>query len=153
MKLSALSPLFDDHLLSIVLLALLLATGCKQPGDEGDRVPVTGKVTFADGKALHRGTVIFSPDGGRGNLSQHEPRGAIDAEGQYRIDTTEQLRGVAPGWYFVTIIAQEPYDESKSSWDPPWLISRKYGNRNTSGLALEVVENPAAGQYDFKVSK
>lgn len=130
-------------------MALIVA--CKKPGDEGNRVPVTGKVTFADGKPLPRGTVIFSPD--KGNLSQHEPRGAIGADGTYKVDTTPELAGVMPGWYTVTIISQEPYDESKSSWDPPWLINRKYGNRNTSGLAAEVVEKPEPGRYDFKVGK
>jgi hypothetical protein len=53
----------------------------------------------------------------------------------------------------IGVIAQEPYDESKSSWDPPWLINRKFGNRQTSGLAVEVIEKPEAGRYDFKVSK
>jgi len=37
--------------------------------------------------------------------------------------------------------------------DPPWLINRKYGNRQTSGLAVEVVKKPEAGRYDFQVSK
>jgi hypothetical protein len=134
-----------------VSVVMFSVAGCKAPGDEGNRVPVSGKVTFADGKPLPRGTVIFTP--GEGNLSQHEPRGAIDEQGNYKVDTTERLAGVMPGRYTVTIISQEPYDESKSSWDPPWLINRKYGNRNTSGLAVEVVEKAEAGRYDFKVSK
>jgi hypothetical protein len=139
--------------ISCFVLGCLLIVGCKEPGDEGNRVPVEGRVTFQDGKPLHRGTVIFTPDGAKGNLSQHEPRGPIDEQGNYKLSTTERLDGVAPGWYQVTIIAQEPYDESKSSWDPPWIINKKYGNRNTSGLAVEVVENAEAGRYDFKVSK
>src|SRR5687768_3057353 len=135
------------------ILACLVLTGCKQPGDEGNRVPVVGKVTFTDGKPLPRGVVIFSPDGGKGNASQHEPRGPIDGEGTYKLSTTDRLAGVAPGWYTVTIVAQQPYDESKSSWDPPWLINRKYGNREKSGLAVEVIENAEPGRYDFQVSK
>src|SRR5688572_13239733 len=134
-------------------LAGVAVAGCGEPGDEGNRVPVAGKVTFKDGKPLPRGTVIFSPDGGKGNESQHEPRGPIDGEGNYKLSTTERLDGVVPGWYTVTIIAQEPYDEAKSSWDPPWLINRKYGNRDTSGLAVEVIENGEPGRYDFEVSK
>jgi hypothetical protein len=136
---------------SYFVLSFSLA-GCTKT-DGGNRVPVVGKVTFADGKPLPRGTVIFTPDPGKGNQSQHEPRGAIDADGNYKVETTDRLNGVQPGWYFVTIIAQEPYDESKSSWDPPWLINRKYGNRQTSGLTAEVIENPEPGRYDFKVSK
>jgi hypothetical protein len=135
------------------IAAFLVLGGCKEPGDEGNRVPVAGKVTYKDGKPLHRGVVIFTPDGAKGNASQHEPRGPIDAEGNYKLSTTDRLDGVHPGWYTVTIVAQEPYDESKSSWDPPWLINRKYGNRQTSGLAAEVIENPEPGRYDFQVSK
>jgi hypothetical protein len=116
-------------------------------------VPVLGKVTFKDGKPLPRGVVIFTPDGAKGNASQHEPRGEINAEGSYKLSTTPSLAGVSPGWYTVTIVAQEPYDESKSSWDPPWLINRKYGNRQTSALAVEVIEKAEPGRYDFQVSK
>jgi len=137
-----------------IIGAILVAPGCgKQPGDEGKRVPVAGRVTFKDGKPLPRGTVIFAPDGAKGNASQHEPRGPIDTDGNYKLSTTPRLDGAYPGWYTVTIIAQEPYDESKSSWDPPWLINRKYGNRQTSGLAVEVIEHPEAGRYEFQVSK
>jgi hypothetical protein len=139
---------------SIILVAAgLLLPGCKQPGDEGDRVPVIGKVTYPDGKPLPRGTVIFSPDNAKGNKSQHEPRGPIDPQGNYKLSTTERLDGVYPGWYTVTIVAQEPYDESKSSWDPPWIINRKYGNRQSSGLTAEVIKNPDPGRYDFQVTK
>jgi len=135
------------------MAACLVLAGCGEPGNEGNRVPVAGKVTFQDGKQLPRGVVIFTPDGAKGNESQHEPRGAIDAEGNYKLSTTDRLDGAQPGWYTVTIVAQEPYDEAKSSWDPPWLISRKYGNRQTSGLAVEVIENAEPQRYDFQVSK
>jgi hypothetical protein len=97
--------------------------------------------------------VIFAPDGAKGNASLHEPRGLIDAEGNYKLNSTSSLKGASPGWYVVTIIAQEPYDESKSSWDPPWLINRKYGSRQTSGLVVEVVDKAEPGRYDFRVTK
>jgi hypothetical protein len=136
-----------------VVAACLFLAGCGEPGDAGNRVPVAGKVTFKDGKSLPRGVVIFAPDGAKGNASLHEPRGPIDADGNYKLSTTPRQEGASPGWYIVTIIAQEPYDESKSSWDPPWLINRKYGNRQTSGLAAEVIEKAEPGRYDFQVSK
>jgi len=136
--------------ITILCLAVL---GCRRPGDGGKRVPVIGKVKFNDGKPLPRGTVIFAPDGAKGNTSLHEPRGPIDAKGNYKLMTTAKLEGASPGWYVVTVISQEPYDETKSSWDPPWLINRKYGNRQTSGLAVEVVEKADEGRYDFQVSK
>jgi hypothetical protein len=131
----------------------ILWIGCRQPGDKGNRVPVVGKVTFSDGKPLPRGTVIFIPDGGKGNTSPHEPRGVIDGEGKYKLMTTLSLEGASPGWYVVTMISQEPYDESKSSWDPPWLINRKYAGRQTSGLAVEVVDKAEPRRYDFQVTK
>jgi hypothetical protein len=137
----------------VVIAAGLLFVGCREAGKEGNRVPVIGKVTFKDGKPLPRGTVIFAPDGSKGNTSLHEPRGVIGSEGNYKLMSTPKLEGASPGWYNVTIIAQEPYVESKSSWDPPWLINRKYGNRQTSGLAVEVSDRAEAGQYDFQVSK
>lgn len=136
-----------------VIAACLVLAGCRKAGDEGNRVPVVGKVTFTDGKPLPRGTVIFAPDGAKGNESLHEPRGQIEADGIYKLSTTPQREGARPGWYIVTIISQEPYDASKSSWDPPWLINRKYGNRQTSGLAVEVIEKPEPGRYDFQVTK
>ncbi len=140
-------------LVSVTAIATcLLLPGCGKSGNDG-RVPVAGKVTFPDGKPLPRGTVIFTPDSGKGNQSQHEPRGPIDADGNYQLSSTSALSGATPGWYTVTIISQEPYDDSKSSWDPPWLINRKYGNRQSSGLAAEVIENAEPGRYDFKVSK
>jgi len=127
--------------------------GCRQPDDDGNRVPVVGKVTFKDAKPLPRGTVIFAPDGAKGNASLHEPRGVIDAQGNYKLMTTLRLAGASPGWYIVMIISQEPYDDSKSSWDPPWLINRKYGSRQTSGLGVEVVDKAEPGHYDFQVTK
>src|SRR5262245_11287099 len=142
------------RLLLLSLVAGLLLAGCaKEPGDEGQRVPVSGKVTFQGGKPLPRGTVIFTPDGAKGNASQHEPRGPVNADGTYKLSTTARLDGVHPGWYLVTIVAQEPYDEKKSDWDPPWLINRKYASRQTSGLAVEVIENPDPSRYDFQVTK
>jgi len=138
----------------MAMAACLVMVGCgKEPGDEGKRVPVAGRVTFKDGRPLPRGVVIFSPDGAKGNPSSHEPRGEIDAQGNYKLSTTARLDGVRPGWYKVAIVAQEPYDERKSDWDPPWLINRTYGNREKSGLAVEVIENAEPGRYDFRVSK
>lgn len=137
----------------VAVATCFVFVGCREAGDEGNRVPVAGKVTFKDGKPLPRGTVIFAPDESKGNASLHEPRGVIDGEGNYKLMTTPKLEGASPGWYIVTIIAQEPYDEAKSSWDPPWLINRKYGSRQTSGLAVEVIDKAEAGRYDFQVSK
>jgi hypothetical protein len=138
-----------------VLAVCLLLAGCGQQevGYEGKRVPVTGRVTFTDGKPLPRGMVIFTPDAAKGNSSRHEPRGPIVDDGKYTLATSPQLVGVLPGSYKVTIVAQEPYDNKRSDWDPPWIINRRYGNRDKSGLTAEVVEHAEPGRYDFQVGK
>jgi hypothetical protein len=137
------------------LAACLLLSGCggHEAGYEGKRVPVAGRVTYPDGKPVPRGVVIFTPDAARGNPSRHEPRCPIAPDGTFTLATSPRLAGVLPGPYKVTIVAQEPYDEARSDWDPPWIINRRYGNRDKSGLTAEVVENAEPGRYDFRVSK
>jgi hypothetical protein len=141
------------RLLVVVALVAGLAGCGKVPGDEGKRVPVTGRVSFKDGKPLTRGVVVFWPDASKGNASQHEPRGEVDAQGNYKLATSPRLEGVLPGWYKVAIVAQEPFDENDPYKDPPWLINRRFGNRDKSGLAVEVIERAEPGRYDFQVSK
>ena len=134
-------------------MAICLAGCGKNPGEEGDRVPVTGKVTFADGKPLTRGTVIYAPDTSKGNTSKHEPRGSIDGEGNYKVFTAANMEGALPGHYKISILADQDMDAKDPYARPPSLIDRKYNTSATSGLVVEVVKNPAPGRYDFKVAK
>jgi hypothetical protein len=144
-------------------LMVLVAVGCagaaclagctKDPGDEGARAPVSGKVTFADGKPLTRGAVIFAPDASKGNESKHEPRGYINDQGIYKVMTDPKKEGALPGPYKIMILADEPLDDKNPYKTPPSLIDRKYNNAATSGFAVEVIKNPEPGRYDFKVTK
>jgi hypothetical protein len=111
-------------------------------------IPVEGKVT-AGGKPLTTGTVIFYPDVQRGNLSKEEPRGAIDADGNYTL-LTHIKQGVAAGWYKVAVTAAEQLDPN-NPYFTKWLIPEKYIDPNTSHLEVEVVENPSPGAYDLKL--
>jgi hypothetical protein len=108
---------------------------------------VQGKVTF-DGRPVTTGTVIFSPDAGRGNTSLHEPRGSLDEQGHYRLSIQTEP-GSPPGWYKVGVVSTR----SRGLGVPPiYLIPRVYSNPQTSPLApVEVVENPAPGAYDLKL--
>jgi hypothetical protein len=127
----------------------VLTLGLSGCGTKGPRLArVEGKMT-AGTELLRTGTVIFYPNAKRGNLSAEEPRGQIDPEGNYKIFTGAK-EGVAPGWYKVAVTAAEQVDPN-NPYFTKWLIPEKYIDPRTSGLEVEVVENPAPGAYDFKL--
>jgi hypothetical protein len=131
--------------LSSALLCVL--AGC---GRGGTTIPVEGKV-LVDGQPLTVGTVIFTPDAARGNTSAHEPRGNLDANGVYRLSVTKDRTAVPPGWYKISISAQRLKDPN-DRYSYVSLIPSKFAHPETSGLALEVVDNPAQGAYDIALS-
>lgn len=131
-----------------VLAAVL---GCGK-GGEGKLAPVQGKVMQED-KPLTTGMVIFRPDPAKGNTSQQEPRGQIDAAGNYKLKTA-QNDGAVPGWYKVGIIATLPSADPKNPYAiPQSLIPTHYNDPERSGLVVEVVEKANPGAYDVSISK
>jgi hypothetical protein len=78
--------------------------------------------------------------------------GTLDAEGKYELMSATSP-GAPPGWYKVSISAQAPINPNNPYAPPKHLIQPKYSDPSTSGLAVEVVENPASGRYDFEVTK
>jgi hypothetical protein len=143
------------RLAPVVAAGLVLAavTGCgKSPGGSDKLIPVQGKVMFGE-KPLTTGVVIFRPDPSKGNTSQHEPRGQIDAEGNYQL-RTNQKEGVAPGWYKVGVIAApQSMDLNNPYARPQSLIPTSYNDPETSGLALAVEENAVPGAYNLQIVK
>jgi hypothetical protein len=130
-------------------LALCLA-GCGDPAGP-KLVPVVGKVTV-DGQPVKAGTLSFRPDKSKGNTSLHEPYGEIDAAGNFKLFTNRK-EGAPVGWYRVAVMAAEPVDVGNLSGQARWFANPKYASVDTSGLAVEVVEKPAAGAYDFRLTK
>ena len=127
------------------------ATGCGNlDASLGHTVPVVGHVTYK-GRPLTTGQVVFQPDAKKGNALPHEPRGGIDEEGNYEL-AVNGTTGAPPGWYRVTVIAQEPFDPAKPYVIPRTLIPLKYSDPKMSGFTLQVVENPASGAYDLKLN-
>jgi hypothetical protein len=113
-------------------------------------IPVKGKVLL-DGQPLTIGTVIFTPDAAKGNTSLDEPRGKLDANGVYQVHNAKDRAETAPGWYKISISAQRLKDPSdRFSYES--VIPAKFANPQTSGLALEVVAEPASGAYDITLS-
>ena len=141
-------------LASLVLAGACFAlgtAGCGDPYGVGRTVPVVGKVT-ADGQPVKAGTISLRPDKSKGNTTVHEPYGEIDPQGSYKLFTGKK-EGAPPGWYRVAVFAGEPVEVGNLSGQAKWYANPKYASAETSGLAIEVVETPAPGAYDFKLTK
>jgi hypothetical protein len=158
---SSVSRLFRTLLLGIAAVLLNLAAGgCQDKSGVGKTVPVTGKITLDDQPLTADSTVVlFKPDASKGNTSAFEPTGTVDENGTYTLSTKGKA-GAPPGWYKVVVTAvAEPPEHPKTPGKPPHrpvarsLVPAKYGQAKTSGLAIEVVENPVPGAYDLKLRK
>ena len=138
------------RLISMFLFGFLGATlaGC---GQGAGLVPVTGKVTV-DGKPLGTGSVTFHPDTAKGNTAPQLAAGEIDAQGNYKL-VSGAREGAPPGWYKVTVTAQEPADAKNPYAPPKSIVNPRFGDVQTSGLTVQVVGNPAPGAYDLSVTK
>jgi hypothetical protein len=147
-----------SHLLAVLLVGLP-ASGCGDSSGVGRTVPVSGKVTV-DGMPLAAKTtvILFKPDASKGNASPFEPTGTVEDDGTYKL-TTKGKSGAPPGWYKVVVTAREEtapvHPKSPKSHRPVArsLLSAKYGTAESSGLSIEVVESPAPGAYDLKLTK
>jgi len=113
---------------------------------------VRGKVLVGDqpvGKGA--GFVTFHPDASQGNNSMEEAVGAIQPDGTYSLDTRGKT-GAAKGWYKVGVSIAEVLDPN-NPYVTKWLMPNpdKYQDWNKSGIKIEVVEKPVAGQYDIQL--
>lgn len=126
-------------------------SGCQDAHGPGKLVPVVGKVTL-DGEPLKTGSVSFRPDKAKGNETLHEPGGEIDETGTYKLFTASK-EGAPPGWYKVIVTSAEPIDPNNPYAITKSYIDNRYNAVETSGLAFEVVEKPAAGAYDLSLLK
>jgi hypothetical protein len=140
------------------LVSVALATGCGDAG-VGPTFPVAGKVSFNNAPLTAKNTVILcKPDAARGNKSTFEPSGTVDAEGNYTL-TTRGKNGAPPGWYKVVVTAREeaapvhPKGPQRHRPVSKSLLPARYGQAQTTDLSIEVVERPAPGAYDLKLSK
>src|SRR5581483_5962185 len=112
--------------------------------------PVKGKVVLGSAP-LTTGTVVFHADQQEGNATLHEPRGAIDAEGNFEVMTAGK-KGAPAGRYKVTILAQKkPITPGDPYARLEWLVAKEYTSPATTPLTLEVVEKPSEGTYDLTV--
>lgn len=150
-----------ESLLPLLLCWLAwLTTGCNSdPYGLGKTAPVRGRVLVGD-VPLHNGIVTFQPDASKGNNSPHQPSASISENGTYDLFTVGT--GAAPlGWYKVMVSAYETdSDIAKRAKSPgeagrfaKSLIHAKYEDLKTTPLSLEVVEHPAPGAYDLRLTR
>jgi hypothetical protein len=121
---------------------------------------VQGKVTLNDEPLTATSTtILFKPDVSKGNTSSFEPVGTVDRAGNYSL-LTNGKKGAPPGWYRVIVTAlaapsEHPPAPGKRSQRPVAqpLLPAKYGQAQSTDLAIEVVEKPSAGGYDLRLTK
>jgi hypothetical protein len=127
------------------ILALVAMLGC---GESGPKFyPVQGQVKLDNGSPLKYG--IMNLYGQEGESAKYSPIGYVK-DGAFTIETNGKP-GAPLGKYVVTIQAGTTGGDEKNPYVTEWYADGKYGNRETSGLTLEVVENPAPDRYHFQL--
>ncbi|OWK38259.1 hypothetical protein [Fimbriiglobus ruber] len=133
-----------------VLAALVVGVvaGCGT-GDGETLAPVSGVIT-ANGKPVPSGTMTLYPEAAKGNASQHQPNGVIDANGRYEMYVPGSKKGAPPGWYKVVVYAVDDPQPGKPN---KYFVHKKYTDVATTPLLIEVVEKPEPGRYDLKLDR
>ncbi|MBM3980085.1 MAG: hypothetical protein FJ304_07335 [Planctomycetes bacterium] len=121
---------------SAVVLSLVALAGCGQKGPA--LVPVTGKVTTADGKPLERATVVFHPVGAA-DANGVKPRGTVGADGTFTLTSHTTGDGAPAGEYRVTV---ELWTAGKGDDPPTSRLPAKFANPEKSGLTATVGTAP-----------
>ncbi|HXG11924.1 MAG TPA: carboxypeptidase-like regulatory domain-containing protein [Gemmataceae bacterium] len=132
-----------------------LVVGCSQDPAAANRpkvVPAGGQVLYRS-QAVEGAHVTFM--NAEANQSGY---GVTDADGRFTLTTFREGDGVVPGRQKISIRKVEVIDRSKPGFDysasseipPPaeerWLIPKRYGRFETSGLTVEVREG---GKNEF----
>jgi hypothetical protein len=132
-------------------VGMLFLTGCGPK-----RVPAGGTVEL-DGKPLEGGILYFNPDNSKGNTAQVSCSSPIK-NGRFELQTIGIERsgsgsGVPLGWYKVTVRVNQEGEPPRFPGPAVVDIDPVYLNVEKTPLAIEVVENPAPGAYDLKMTK
>lgn len=141
-----------------LFLLIGLSSGCGDGGRVGPTFPVSGKITFMNEPLVAKNTIVqLKPDASKGNTSPFEPTGTVDESGTYTL-RTEGKKGAPSGWYKVVVVSRDdaPVVHPKAQQDhrpvSKSLVPAKYGQEKTTDLVIEVVETPAPGAYDLKLT-
>jgi len=100
---------------------------------------------------LHGGTVVFTPDAGRGTTGA-QSQAEIQSDGTYNLRATQGF-GAVPGWHRVTVAAV--YAETGAPGGehvivPQSLVPDRYRDPQLSGLVCEVKADQS-NAFDFNL--
>ena len=135
---------------AVLIAGVGLAGGCKG-GGSSSLYPVTGKVTV-NGQPVASGYVSFRPDKKKGNDFGSECVGEIK-NGEYALQTNGKP-GAPLGAYKVVVTGGEATtpDNTKVTVESSMTLNATYASADTTPLEVTVVEKPAPGAYDLKLS-
>jgi hypothetical protein len=111
----------------LVTAASALSLGCSDGRPE--RVAVSGVVKI-DGVPLRDGFITLVPAKGRSSF------GDIDDQGRFTLTTYEPGDGAPIGVAKVEVVGRESLSETQARW----LAPKKYADRSTSELEVEITE-------------
>lgn len=137
--------------LTLAACALGLLLGCR--GEE-KLYPVKGRITI-NGQPLKGavGAIAFVADEEKGNQTKHEPRGEINADGEFELKTIGKA-GAPAGWYKVLVMAQTEQVKVGNPYAvPKWAVPVEYTKAETTTVRVEVIAEPGADHYHFDVKK
>ena len=122
------------------------AIGCS---GSGANRPVSGTVKLPDGTPIVGGLVLFRPLG----ANQKPARGAISADGSFRLSTSQPNDGAAPGEYQVVISSEPPIEViddpvKRAAYKSP--LDKRYENPDTTPLKY-TVDADAENHFDIVV--
>jgi hypothetical protein len=134
-------------------LGTLFLAGC---GTGPRRVPAGGTVTL-DEKPMEGGILYFDPDAAKGNSARVSCMSPIRKDGRFDLRTDGVERsdsgpGIPLGWYKVYVRVNDPGEVPIFPGQPAYKINPKFRNPDKTPLAIEVVDNPAPGAYDLKIT-
>ena len=127
------------HAGALVCMVLFGASGC---GSE-TFFPVSGNVTYKDGKPVTAGLVIFEPVG-----QKVSARGEIQDDGSFQLGTHRDDDGALEGEYKV-LIAPPPLPEEGRRRRSP--IHPKYRNLESTPLRFTVTRDPDKNKFHIEV--
>ncbi len=135
-------------LLAVVGGLVWVTSGCVGSGPK--LAPVSGRVTVGN-KPLTSGWVTFKPDKAKGNTFGGEAVGQVNEKGEYTLQTNGQP-GAPLGAYKVIVTATAATTEDNTKPPTKSLVNTTYAFAETTPLEKEVVDQPAPGAYDLKLS-
>jgi hypothetical protein len=139
-------------ILIVYCVALVSLAGCAKGLR---RVPANGSIEL-DGHPMKGGIIFLNPDTAKGNTARVSSSGRI-RDGRFQIETAGVERhdsgsGVPLGWYKVYVRVNTPGERPMYPGLPEIAVDPIYRDPQQTPLAIEIVDNPAAGAYDLKLT-